>query len=61
MVELTYLMSNTDLQEAIIHTNAMIKSCTPSAHRMNKLQDHLVNLLDVQLSRSTMAKAGEAE
>ncbi len=57
MDRLEHLMSNTDLQDAIIHTNAMIKSCAPAARRMTELEQHLNTLLDVQISRASMAQA----
>jgi len=56
MGELLHLMSNAELQDAIVQTNAMVKSCDPNAKRMPELQNHLARLLDAQHSRASMVK-----
>jgi len=60
MNELLHLMSNNELQDAIVQTNAMIKNCDLTAKRMPVLQQHLEKLLDSQQYRATMAKLIEA-
>jgi hypothetical protein len=56
MSELSYVMSNAELQDAIIHTDAMIRRCPQGAERMRELKSHLSLLLDAQHSRATMLK-----
>jgi hypothetical protein len=60
MSELLHFMSNNELQDAIVQTNAMVKSCASDAQRMPLLQKHLESLLETQKSRASMAKLIEA-
>ncbi len=60
MSELLHLMSNSELQDAIVQTNAMVKGCDPAAKRMHLLQQHLESLMESQKSRASMAKIVEA-
>ena len=56
MTELEHIMTNSELQDAIIQTNAIIKSCSPSSDRKSKLDNHLESLLDCQHSRAKLLK-----
>ncbi len=55
----TYLMDNEELQDAIVHTNAMIKSCAPNADRMPNLNKHLTALLEHQETRAALVNLPE--
>ena len=54
-----YAMDNEELQDAIVHTNAMIKSCVPKAARMHNLNKHLTALLKHQETRASLVSLPE--
>ena len=53
-------MTNEELQDCIIQTNAMIKSTEPGAERMAHLNRHLLDLLAIQKSRAAMVSLSDA-
>jgi hypothetical protein len=52
MEQFIYTITNEELRQTIIDTNAMIKACDPSAERKPALEQHLKSLLDIQISRA---------
>jgi hypothetical protein len=57
MERIDFLMSNSELQDAIIKTATLILGCSSSAQRLPVLNAHLISLLNSQSSRANIGLA----
>lgn len=55
-IEIEYVLSNSELADAIEKTTLYIKGSTPDSDQIRDFSEHLKNLLFVQKKRSEMIK-----